>query len=550
MQAEKLTLIKFEIHKEASPNKSEVSLNGEVINEPFLIEAIVNSPKIEVEIKRLEIKFIECTFNHNVFYNIDLSLFKIRNLDISFSDCIIRGNDRAIKSSMKVFESNELHISYFNCILTNISYDKIELTHLSVFNSIIRENYFSVRDCDISSIQFYNVLGKYGVNRTRNASINISFGDENLYMPSEKIDTELNQMTEDFGNLFSFPTSVLITEPKVLNIEFKKSKDEGFTTSHNGKHYRLTQAQYKSLNISFNVQTENETTKSITINKAHLEGFELSNFSKAAIEIIQSKINKVFIRDLGFSYLKIYDLSSREFASSVFESRNVDFSNATLDKTNLSSYEIVSFYRSTLTDINFISPKFPKEIHVLDNIHYPEEKEDGYYRMQSENYRQIKNSLVGSGNQIEALEIHSKMYSSLLKDKTLSKEDRAILCLNKITNLHGVSIVRPFLLLIGLAFLTFFLYRTSLNEAPYKFGFKDFTSWGKGIWGNIVFVFEDFRAFWLLINPTHKLSTLENFEPESSLNSASLFFSYFSRIVMAWIIYQFIVSFRKFGRKL
>ncbi|MBK8484256.1 MAG: hypothetical protein IPO86_10165 [Saprospiraceae bacterium] len=540
----------FEINRKANPDKQEVLVSNIKINQPFLIRGIKENILLFTQVEKLAIKFEGCIFAKNVFYEIDLSKFKMRNLSISFSNCFIHGDDRAYSNKINTFESYEIHISYFNCILENISLDNLEFTHLSVFNSIITKNYFSVRNCNINSIQFYNVLGKYGVNRSKESNINVSFGDVNLYLPSKAIKDAYQEISQKFGSIFSFPTSILITEPKKLYIEFKLSSGSGFKKSYLGYHYRLKNEEIKGLDISFNIQTENDTTDSIVINKAILEGIELSNFSKAKIEILRSKINKVFIRDLGFSSLKIYDLSSRVKESSVFESRNVDLSNATFDKTNLSAYEIVSFYRSTLTDINFISPKFPNEIHVLENIHHPDKKEEGYYKMQSENYRQIKNSLVDSGNQIEALEIHSKMYSSLQKDKTLSKEDRAILFLNKESNSHGVSIIRPFFILLILAFITFFLYRTSLNEAPYDFGFKSFRSCGQTIWANIVFVFDDFRVFWLLIDPTHKLSTLESLEPESSLNSASLFFSYFSRIIMAWIMYQFIISFRKFGRKL
>ena len=540
----------FEINKVAHPHKSEIIEKGKEFNNPLIITAIKKSPLLTVQVTKLNIKFEDCTFNKNVFFNINLNEFTIRELNISFNNCFILGNDRAFDNEIKSKKGCELHISYFNCILENIRFDKIDLNYIGVFNSVIQKNYFSIRDCNIDSVQFYNVLGDFGVNRTKNANINIGYGDDNLYIPSKSISKRMKELGKSFNSIYAFPSKILITEPKRLFVEFKKSDKVGFTKSFMGFQYCLSEEQVSSLNITLSIQTENNITESIKINKAILDGFELSNVSNATIEILRSKINRVFIRDLSFQKLKIHDLSSRSLSKSVFESRNVDFSNATFDKTDLSSYEMVSFYRSTLTDIDFISPKFPEEIHVLDNIHYPGKKEDDYFRMQSENYRQIKKSLVSSGNQVHALEIHSKMYSSLQKDKLLSTQDKVILCLNKISNNHGISITRPLILLILVAITIFFLYRTSLNEAPYVLGYKDMSSWGEGISANCKFAFEDFKSFWLLINPTHKLSTLEALEPESKLNSWSLFFSYISRIFMAWIIYQFVISFRKFGRKL
>lgn len=543
-------MITFEINKEAHPNKSEVLEKGKEFNIPFLISAIKVNYSLIAEVSKLNIKFEDCTFNRNVFFHIDLDEFKMRELHISFSNCFILGDDQAFENKIRSKEGSELHVSFFNCILENITFDKAELNYLGVFNSVIQKSYFSIRDSRINSVHFYNVLGNYGVNRTKNANINIRYGDDNLYIPSKAISKRMKELGNSLDSIYAFPSKILITEPKRLFVEFKKSSKIGFTKSFKGFHYCLSENQVNSLDITLSVQTENNTTESIKIDKAILNGFVLSNTSNAIIEILRSKINRVFIRDLSFQKLKIYDLSSRSLIESVFESRNVDFSNATFDKTDLSSYKMVSFYRSTLTDINFISPKFPEEIHVLDNIHYPDKKEEDYFRMQSENYRQIKKSLISSGNQIHALEIHSKMYLSLQKDKLLSTQDKVILCLNKISNNHGVSITRPFILLCIMAMIIFFFYRTSLNEAPYILGYKDMASWGEGILANWKFVFKDFKSFWLLVNPTHKLSTLEGLEPESKLNSWSLFFSYFSRILMAWIIYQFVVSFRKFGRKL
>ena len=316
------------------------------------------------------------------------------------------------------------------------------------------------------------------------------------------------------------------------------------------RRYYLNIDQIKSLNISLIIQPSLSETLSIKLNNMRLNSLDIGRASDANIEISRSKINSVFIRNLSFKTFKIYDIKSRTEKGSVFEARNVDFSSSTFDKVDLASYELVSFYRSTLSGINFISPKFPTEIHALDNIHFPTVKEKDYYRMLSENYRQIKKSLSNSGNQLQALDIHSKMHSSLQKDTLLPRADRAILWLNKVSNNHGVSIIKPFILLLGFSFIFFVLYRNTLNEAPYEIDLSGIKLLGIGFKENIEFIFSDFRSFWILINPTHKLSTLELLEPETSLNSISLFISYASRIIMAWIIYQFITSFRKFSRKL
>ncbi len=541
-------MITYDISKELSTDKTELVVHDKDYDSVFCLKGNDVDVLYSLTVKSLKIKFINCSFNRNIYILFDQSV--IEKIEISFSNCFILGNIGPFKNKIKSPNACNISLFFSNCIIEDISFDDVELRYLRVNNSIIRKNYFSIRNSDISNISFYNVVGNFGIYRSRSVNVYIGYGDDNFYLPSKKITQEFLSLGRPFGSIFAFPTKILISQPYELFVEYKKSDKNGFVNSENGLQYFLSQNEINSLNISLTIQTENNITNSIKLNKAILNSLELSNASTASVEILRSKINYVFIRDLSCRSLKIYDLTSRGFDKSVFEARNVDFSNATFDKTDLSSYDMVSFYRSTLTDIVFVSPKFPNEIHVLDNIHYPEKREDDYFRMQSENYRQIKQSLLSSGNQIKALEIHSKMYSNLQKDNLLSWEDRSILYLNQISNKHGVSIFRPFFVLCFLSSLLFFFYRASLNESPYELGWESFGSFGRAILDNFNFVFEDLRSLWVLINPTHKLSTLEAFELKTKLNSTSIFISFLSRIVMAWIIYQFVISFRKFGRKL
>jgi hypothetical protein len=177
----------FEINKVAHPNKSEVIEKGKEFNKPFIISAIKKNLLLTVEVTKLNVKFEDCTFNKNVFFHINLNEFNIKELNISFNNCFILGDDQTFDNEIKTKDGCELHISYFNCILENITFDKVELNYLGVFNSVIQKNYFSIRDCNINNIQFYNVLGNFGVSRTKNAHINISYGDDNLYILSKSI---------------------------------------------------------------------------------------------------------------------------------------------------------------------------------------------------------------------------------------------------------------------------------------------------------------------------------------------------------------------------
>ncbi len=539
----------LDISKETNSGITELTFREKIFTEPYLIKT--SEEVVGIVDKEIKIRFTLCKFYENVFYQINQEIYRARKISISFDNCVIQGSVRALETRIKRSGKKDIEIFFSYCLFQDITFWNLSITRIAIINSIIYSTYqFSIKDCKIAYIKILNVLGGIAVSNTKEANIQIQYSDDNLYLPTPKISKLLKDIVKKGESLFDFETKIRISKPKSLNVEFKKSKEEGFDKTYLGRRYVLTKKQFDSLNISLDVQMSKEISQKIELNRALLNSLTLRGLSIASIEITRSRINRVFMRSLSFKSLKIYDLSSRVLEKSVFESRKIDFSNSIFDKVDLKSYSIVSFYQSTLNDINFISPKFPKEIHVLENIWFPENKEEGYFRMQSENYRQIKKSLVTSDNQPEALEMHSKMHSSLIHDKQLGLQDRIILYLNKCSNMHGTSILRPFIIMIVSAILLFYWYRSSLPEAPFVWGFYNAKSMLEAIAGNFIFVFDDFRALWLLINPTHKLTTLESLEPDSELGTWPLFISYFSRIIMAWIIYQFVMSFRKFGRKL
>ena len=532
----------YNIPSEAHPNKNKIGENGLDIRQPLVIQYTTANPLLSAQVSHLHVEFSDCHLGGNIYFDIDQNTARIKKLTIVFRDCLIYGSDRSRINRIELLEGCQVEIFFFDCILRNITIEHVQLSNLSVFNSIITSNYFSVQNSTIEHIEFTNVLGKFGINRCYNTDININYRDDNLYLPSKQILDTFRILFPKPINIFSHLTNILISDFKSLHIEFiKQDGPSGFNRSSINQNklprYHLSHEQVQSLNISFNIQPDTTNTQKITILNGELNSLDLIKDSNADIEISKTKINRLYLRNLSFKSLMLYDVKSRVKKGSQFEAKNIDFSNSTFDKVDLQSYALVSLYRSTLTGITFLSPKFPDEIHVLENVHYPDGREGDYYKMQSEVYRQIKRSLVSSGNQTDALEIHAKMYKSLEKVRTMIFQDKFILWLNRVSNSHGTSIILPVIWLVGSLLILFTIYRCSLDEAPYKWGWTSCESWFKAIGDTLIFAFDDFRSMWILINPTHKLSSLEELNKDDVLGSGSLFISYFSRIIFAWIIY-------------
>tara|TARA_R110000744_G_scaffold377581_1_gene492724 strand:+ start:1702 stop:3441 length:1740 start_codon:yes stop_codon:yes gene_type:complete len=160
-------------------------------------------------------------------------------------------------------------------------------------------------------------------------------------------------------------------------------------------------------------------------------------------------------------------------------------------------------------------------------------------------YRQLKQSLKASGNQIDSLEFQAREMKSYRKElkfqgKDYKMSDRVIMSVN-MSNDYGLSWLKPavIILCITLIFYTFMLplfsedlnYTLAKNRGEIN---NTFSQW-----------FNNFNVFWQLFNPVRKFSTVYG-EIESSWLQ---FFDLIHRIILGILIYQIIKGFRRFASK-
>lgn len=231
------------------------------------------------------------------------------------------------------------------------------------------------------------------------------------------------------------------------------------------------------------------------------------------------------------------------FKTDINSKSSIILAHADLGKTKFIEFDFNSFDFISLDNSSF------NEIYTSNVVWFDENKlniqdshEDEFKiaKRTREVYRQLKQSLRSSGNQIDSLEFQAremKAYrNELKKGKNYSFWDRVIMTVN-MSNDYGLNWTKPTLIMIGVSLLFYSimlpLFSTNLN---YNFAknLGEVTNTFEEWWNN-------FDVFWQLFNPTRKFSTVFGNVQSGWLQ----FLDLIHRVFLGIMIYQIIKGFRK-----
>ena len=198
---------------------------------------------------------------------------------------------------------------------------------------------------------------------------------------------------------------------------------------------------------------------------------------------------------------------------------------------------MISLHRNKFSQYtSFISCNFPdtyegfEKFKTLENIYYPERKDDNYYKNRYETFLQIKKCLENSGNFYESQKLQAVSNEALRKIDKLPYWDKFILLVNNSSNTHGLSIIKPFKWLIGTSISFYIIYLCSISR---MFNSNSID------WDLLGYYFS-------FLDITHGTDFLVT---KSEVNGMALFIDYLNKITTGFFIYQFIAAFRRYGRK-
>lgn len=490
----------------------------------------------------------------NETYN-DITRLEIENSDFkdiefkqvrstfSFINCKFSSLEIENKENI---EFNNISINFIDCYIEDIKIENFVTKNISLFfgSSIVSGIISSKHTLDI---EFNNCLIRNSLFLSNLNNLKISYSDENIFIrrwiklfylsnTSFLIFTKINQYID-------------INDCKKITVshsEASNRSNSGFylnrytKTPENRLGYHLSNEEKMriqiSLNITYSANTEHTSTK---IFNGKLSSLSLKGQSTGDLLIENSKINNLYIHNFStqngtiFYNIKPFNKASNNNKVEIQKS-NLD--KMTFDNFSFDDYNSISFYRNKFGQTTITSCNFPKDyknfekFKTIENIHYPDRKDDNYYKMRYETFLQIKKQIELSGNFYEAQKFHSISLEALSKVETLPIWDKIILKLNSISNNHGIAIKEPFLLLLFTSISFYILYLWSIGR----------------IFNRNALDCNLFGYYFAFLDITHRIDFLED---RDNLNGFSIAIDFLNKTVVGYLIYQFIAAFRKYGKK-
>ena len=147
-----------------------------------------------------------------------------------------------------------------------------------------------------------------------------------------------------------------------------------------------------------------------------------------------------------------------------------------------------------------------------------------------EKIEKLKKLLEASGNFYESQKLQAVSNEALRKIANLPFWDRLILKINSLSNNHGLSIKEPFFATIILSAIFYILYLWTLGR----------------MFNSNQIDYDLIGYYFAFLDITHRTDFLVT---KDELSGLSVTIDYLNKILVGFLIYQFIAAFRKYGKK-
>lgn len=442
-------------------------------------------------------------------------------------------------------EFEDISINFLNCYIGDLKIEEITSTNISLHfsSSIISGNinnknikYVGINNCIVSNNIFLQNINK----------VYISYTEENIF--ARRWINLFKLINTTFEQILPKKNSFFINDCKELTFLFNEDSKTGLklsdrhTTGEKSLHYYLTKEDKSKLNINLNLKSSAGNGHIISkIHNSILNSLSITGNFEGEIQLENSSINNFYLHnfstDKGAIFFDIKPRTISDTFTTKLELHKSNLDNVIFDNFSLAKFTEISLYRNKFgQSTSFVSCDFPnnfaefEKIKTIENIHYPEKKDDNYYKNRYEVFLQLKKTVENSGNFYESQKLQMVSNEALKQVESIPAQDKFILWVNSFSNNHGLSIGRPFMWLTIVSIIFYICYLWTLD--------KIFNS--SSIDWNLIGYYFSF------LDITHRADFLVS---KSELNGVSIFIDYFNKIVTGFFTYQFIASFRKYGKK-
>ena len=467
--------------------------------------------------------------------------FQEGKITFSFFNCIF---DQIELENLEQIEFEEISIQFVSCFINHLSIDKLISNNISIFfgSSIISGK---IDSNNLKSVSVNNCVLKRNLFLFNLKKLSVSYTEENIFPKRWK--KLVKSIHSDLQNFTNAKQGFVIQDCLLTTIHFNEDNSDklGFYLNeftHIDDHklgYFFSNEEKErflmNVSLKYNPDTKHSSTKIIG---ARLSSLTLKGFSSGEVIIENTKIDDIYVHEYSSqtntTFYNVEPFRSKTDKTK-FEIKKSNLNNLWFDNVNFNAYNLISFYRTKFGNTAFTSCSFPEKFQdfqkfeTVENIHYPDRKNNNYYTDRYEIFLQLHKKLNEAGNYQEALKFKSISNEALKNIKDLNNWDKFILRVNSFTNNHGLSIKEPFILLLGSSITLYFLYLLSVNR----------------IFNNNEIDYNLIGYYFKFLDITHR----SNFLVEKiELNGWSLFLDYLNKLLVGFFIYQFIAAFRKYGK--
>lgn len=443
----------------------------------------------------------------------------------------------------ETIDFKDISIQFISCFINEINVDNIITTNFSIFfgSSILKGR---IKNENLKNVETNNCLLNNSLFLLDLKRAVVSYTEENIFpIRWKKLLKSVNATLE---NLLAEKHSFYIYDCKsiVFTVNENKTDKRGIYKipydSVNKIGYYPSDEEKQNFKVSLSVKYSADKEHNLTkIINAKLLALSLSGYSTGELLIENCNIDSWYIRNfsaqVGANFYNIKPFR-KETEETKLEIHKSNLDKVWFDNVAFDDYYTISLYRNKFGQTTLTACDFPSKykdfdkIQTIENIHYPDRKDKNYFKTRYETFLQLKKQLEASGNFYEAQKFQAISHEALKKIENLPYWDRVILKINGLSNNHGLSIKEPFIGTIVLSILFYVLYLWSLGRI---FNANEI-DWNL------------FGYYFSFIDITHRTDFLVN---KSELNGFTLTIDFLNKIIVGFLIYQFIAAFRKYGKK-
>lgn len=493
------------------------------------------------------------TIFENRYFNVDTKIvirasdfndvaYQDGKITFTFINCRFRNLE--IENN-ETIDFKDISIQFISCFITHIDVETFITTNFSIFfGSTILEG--RIRNSNLYSVTINNCLLKNTLFLLNLNNATVSYTEENIFPIRWKkllksIHTDLETILNVIHSYYIYDTNNIVFSFNENSTETKGIYKRHYSNEVENKiGYYFSDEEKKKINLSLIVKYSADIPHKLTkIVNAKLSTLSISGYCTGELIIENARIDNWFIRNfstqLGCNFYNIKPFRS-ELTDKKLEIHKSNLDKVWFDNVSFNDFSIISFYRNKFGQTSITSCDFPinyqgfDKFKTVENIHYPERLDFNYYKTRYETFLQLKKLLETSGNFYEAQKLQAVSNEALRKITNLPFWDRLILKTNSLSNNHGLSIKEPFFGTIILSTIFYILYLLSL---------------GRIFNGNKI-DYDLIGYYFAFLDITHRSDFLVS---KTELNGLSVTIDYLNKILVGFLIYQFIASFRKYGKK-